>query len=299
MNPEQNQKTNNEEQKETLKNERVPIKSLRTFQGDVQEAISKNKYSATTVLVSEQKRKIERPEIADLQKKSEVKNKTYLVLGTTFILLGIISFLALYIINPNDGININQNPKTLVTFSDERNISDTELNRENLINLITENKQSWGSTVNSVLYINTSSEKQEGSIEKVVSIIGPNMLPSLQRSFGKDYMLGIYSFDTNETFIILTVDDFPLAYSGMLKWESDMAYDLDGFFDILNENFDESSNVFIDETAKNRDMRILKDKNGNPLVLYSFIDRQTLVITRNEGILSAIAGKIVLNRQVK
>ena len=97
MNPEQNQNVNKtSEAKEVVKPERLPIKSLRTFQGDVQEAIEKNKYSSTTILVTEQKRKLERPEIADLQKKSSIKNNTYILFGSIFIILGIVSFVGLY-----------------------------------------------------------------------------------------------------------------------------------------------------------------------------------------------------------
>jgi hypothetical protein len=84
----------------------------------------------------------------------------------------------------------------------------------------------------------------------------------------------------------------------MLKWEENIAKDLDGIFN-LSENGELQTNTFIDETVKNRDMRVLKDKSGNPLVLYSFIDRKTLIIAKNESLLSAIVGKILLNKQVR
>jgi hypothetical protein len=124
------------------------------------------------------------------------------------------------------------------------------------------------------------------------------MPPSLVRSFGDEYMFGIYSFDTNEPFIILTVDDYAIAYSGMLKWELDAGKDLATLFNIPTQN-SSSTLVFKDETAKNKDMRVLKDSAGTPLVLYSFIDRKTLVITKNENVLSAIVGKFLINKQTK
>ncbi len=292
MNPDQN--TNKiEEKKEPQKTERVPIKSLRTFQGDVQEAISKNNYSATTVLVSEQKRKIERPEVTDLKKKYDIKNKSYLIIGSVLILLGMVAIYALFNIKTETPVTPEEKQDTIITYSEERIIT-TTVNRDNLVKNVVDDKQSWGGVVNSVLYFNLGDEINAG---KLSGIVGPNMPPSLTRSLNDEYMLGIYSFDTNEAFIILSIEDYSLAYPGMLKWEENMAKDLNGFFDINPETLTNTS--FVDETVKNRDMRVLKDSSGKPLVLYSFIDRKTLVITKNESILSAIVGKIILNKQVR
>ncbi len=293
MNPDQN-KNLVEEKKEPQKTERVPIKSLRTFQGDVQEAISKNNYSTTTILVSEQKRQLERPEVADLKKKYDVKNKSYLIIGSVLILLGGLAIFSLFNMQTETPVTPEEKQNTIITYSEEKDLSTSNLDREDLIKTIVDSKQTWNSSVNSVLYINTGTNN---NTQDIASMIGPNMPPSLSRSFGKEYMAGIYSFDTNETFFIISVDDYSLAYPGMLKWEENMAKDLAGFFDINPESL--SSTIFIDETVKNRDMRVLKDSSGKPLVLYSFIDRKTLVITKNESILSAIVGKIILNKQVR
>lgn len=291
MNPDQNI-NKIEEKKEPQKTERVPIKSLRTFQGDVQEAISKNNYSSTTILVSEQKRQIERPEIADLKKKYDVKNKSYLIIGSVLIILGVGAIFALFNMQTKPPVTPEEKQNTIITYSEERDISTSNLNRESLVKSVLDLKQSWDSSVNSVLYINTGN-----TITELAEMFGPNMPPSLVRSFGDEYMMGVYSFDTNETFIIITIEDYSLAYPGMLKWEESMANDLDGLFDINPENLTDT--IFIDETIKNRDMRVLKDSSGKPLVTYSFIDRKTLLITRNESILSAIVGKIILNKQVR
>lgn len=300
MNPEQNQNVNKtSEAKEVVKPERVPIKSLRTFQGDVQEAIEKNKYSSTTILVTEQKRKLERPEIADLQKKSSIKNNTYILFGSLFIILGIVSFVGLYYLRPTNEVGVDKKQKTIITYSEEMEIESTNTDRGTIIKNIDENKESWDSIVNSVLYLNFKSGDNLESVENILSIFGPNMPPSLTRSFGEEYMAGIYSFDTNEFFVILTIEDYSLAYSGMLKWEKDISKDMGELFNIELNNGTTTDNTFVDEAVKNRDMRVLKDNNGNPKITYSFIDRKTLVITKSEGILSAIAGKITLNKQVK
>lgn len=294
MNPEENP-TNKEENKT---GERTPIKSLRTYQGDVQEAIEKNKYSGTTILVAEQKRKLDNPTDYVNKEGFKFRNKTFVLVGTTLIVLGLATIAVFYYIKSNEKIVIEKRTKALIAFSNEEIISLKNLDRAEIVNKIVENKTTWNSAVNSVLYLNILSNTKELGISEVLSIVAPNMAPSLVRSFGDKYMFGIYSFDTNEVFIILTVDDFSLAYPGMLRWEKDMETDLGGIFEVTREA-STTPRLFTDLSSKNRDIRILKDTTGNSLMLYSFIDRKTLVITKNENILSAVVDKILVSKQTK
>lgn len=289
MNPEENKKT-----------ERVPIKSLRTFQGDVQEAISKNNYSTTTILVKEQARKLENPvETAEVIGKSNARNKTFIIFGVFFIVIGIVSVAALYYIKANEEIIVEKQTKAIIAFTEESQVPMTSLNRKEIFEKINENKSKNELVVNSVIYINPLLNDNQVPTENLLSVIAPSMLPSLNRSFDKEYMLGVYSYDTNEPFIILTVKDYSLSYPGMLKWEESMALDLGEIFNYSPNQSSSTPRVFVDEVIKNRDIRALKDSSGNYILLYSFVDRKTLVITKNENMLSAIVGKLIISKQIK
>lgn len=294
MNPEENLSQNNTE--ENKPKERVPIKSLRTFQGDVQEAIAKNNFSTTKIFVAEQEKKLTTPEPEKIVEKSKVRNNAFAFFGIAFILLGLLTIGWFYYTKSNEKVAVEQKTKTLIGFSEERKIEVT--NRDSLITKFSENRNSWDMAVNSVLYTHIESNGNKISTPNLLNSLAPNMPQSLQRSFGEDYMLGIYSFDTNEPFIILKVVDYPLAYSGMLKWEENMLKDIGGLFGSMTELKD-GTLTFTDETIKNKDLRILKNSTGNPLLIYSFIDRQTLVIVKNKNILSAVVDKILINKQVR
>ncbi len=289
MNPEENKK----------KEERIPIKSLRTFQGDVQEAISKNNFSTTTILVKEQVRKIENPvETAEVLGKSNARNKTFIIFGVAFIVLGLLSVAVLYYIKSNEEVIIEKQTKAIIAFTEESAVNMTNINRKEIFDKILENKNRNGLVVNSVIFINTLLNDKQISTDELLSVIAPSMLPSLTRSFDKEYMLGVYSYDTNEPFIILTVEDFSLSYPGMLKWEEAMANDLGEIFN-YSSSTTTAPRLFVDKVIKNRDIRALEDSAGNPILLYSFVDRETLVITKNENMLSAIVGKLIISKQVK
>lgn len=293
MNPEET--TNNPETTPPAQ-EKKPIKSLRTFQGDVQEAIGKNNFSTTKIFVSEEKRRQEHPEISDQTVgKMKARNKTFILFGSVFVLLGIISVGGLYYIKSNEKVAVEQKTKTLIGFSEERKISPSS--REDLLAKFSENRDSWNMAVNSVLYVNLVSGNSEITTEKMLGFLAPSMLSSLKRSFGEKYTLGLYSFDTNEPFIIINVNDYSLAYSGMLKWEESMFTDIGRLFGIAKDTAVQDK--FIDETIKNKDLRILRETSGKSLIVYSFIDRETLIIARNEDILSALVDKININKQTK
>lgn len=285
-------------QPEPKKDERVPIKSLRTYQGDVEEAMSKNKYSATTILVAEQKRREEAPAPRVVEKpiNLEVRNKFFTVVGISIVLISILIVSAVYYVRANEQVVIEKQTKAIIDFVEEKKLPIASSTRDSLISAIVLEKNSFKKPANSVLYINTlTNEVEPVEVQKVISLLAPNMLPSLARSFSGEYMLGIFSFDSTEPFIILKTEDYASSYAGMLKWEKDMINDLGKLFGIPAG----TSSVFEDEAIRNKDLRIVKDAENKTVLTYSFLDKNTLVITKNENIFNAILAKYLTSKNVR
>ncbi len=281
------------------KEPRIPIKSLRTYQGDVEEAMSKNNYSASTILVAEQKRRIEAPPVPEIQKDNSGRNKLFIYVGSILFLLGIGAVGGVYYFKSSEKTQIEQKTKALLGFSLEKSFSIASSSREQFLTNIIREKDSFKMPVNSVLYLNLlGGNDKSADSPLLLSLLAPNMPPSLVRSFENEYMLGVYSFDTNEPFIILRTNDFALSYSGMLKWEKDIPKDLSILFS-TPQNASSTSGAFVDEAIRNKDIRTLKDSSNKSLILYSFIDKKTLIITKNENLFNAILGKYLLSQQAK
>lgn len=278
------------------KKERIPIKSLRTYQGDVEEAIGKNKESSTTIFVAEQKRKESKPIIASEVKDSPFRNKLFISIGSLLFVLGLAIITTVYYIRATEKTIIEQKTKALLTFSKEKSIDISSSTRESLLSAMRQERETFKLPVNSILFINTTSGNIPAKIETILSLVAPSQPDTLTRSFGDKYMFGVYSYDTNEIFIILKVSDFASSYSGMLKWEKEMPKDLQRLFGLAPELLAESVS-FSDLALKNKDLRVLKDFSGKTQLLYSFINKDTLVITKNESIFSAIIGRLSVNEQ--
>ena len=289
---------NSEQTKEETK---PPVKSLRTYRGDVEEAIQKNHFSASSILVAEQSKKKDGLLEFETPEDAKARNKFYIIIGSIMLLLGVMTVGAMYYLKSQQEVVIEQKTKTLIAFSEEKTILIANITRDKFITDILSEKNSFQLPVNSVLYLNTvDSSGNPEKAENVLSLFAPQMPASLVRSFENKYMLGIYSFDTNEPFLILITDDFASSFSGMLKWEKDMISDLGKLF-LIPQKISTSTTrlLFKDETSKNKDLRVLKGDNGKPVLLYSFIDKNTLVITTNQNILNAIIGKYNISKQVR
>jgi hypothetical protein len=191
-----------------------------------------------------------------------------------------------YFKSQNPAVNVNQN-KTIISYSQTKNLQIASSTRKDFITSILVEKQNLKLPVNSVLYLNT------GDINRFVELIAPHMPSELARSIDSRYMLGIYSYNTNEPFIILTETDFGLSYSGMLEWEKSMTSDLGEIFSVSQAS---TTSIFEDEALKNKDLRIIKDSSRKTILLYSFIDKNTILITTNENIFSAILGRYMTSK---
>lgn len=273
------------------------IKALRTYQGDVEEALGKTKSSAATIMLAEEKRREERPELASLKREESTgKNKLYLLAGTLLLVLAVSVVGVVYYLKSTEEVAVKKQNKSLVSFNKESKLLVASSTRELLIQKIVLEKDSFKMPANSILYINTSDASENPiSAETIMTTLSWRIPNDFARSLSDKYMIGVYSFDTNAMFIILKTSDYGAAYSGMLRWEKDMIKDIGRLFSIP-QNLMGDEAKFIDEEFKNKDLRVLKDSNNKSVLLYTFIDRGTIIITVDENVLSALLGKYAISQ---
>ncbi|MBA3733125.1 hypothetical protein H0W91_01980 [Patescibacteria group bacterium] len=272
-----------------------PIKSLRTYQGDVEEAIVNTKSSSASILIAEQKRRERNLQTFDNPPKdSKTRNEIVMIGAGLLLLLGVVTMGTVYYLKANEKVTIEQKTKALVGFSNEKKLNVASSTREQIMAEIVSARDKSNLPLNSVLYFNTiNSSGSAINIDELLITLAPRIPESLARSFEGRYMIGIYSFDQAEPFIILKTADYPTSFSGMLKWEKDIPSDIGEIFSISPT----ASSTFSDLSLKNKDLRILKNSTGQTILSYSFIDKTTLIITKNEGILTAILQKYLIGQQ--
>lgn len=146
--------------------------------------------------------------------------------------------------------------------------------------------------------LNIAGETQPATIEQVLNILSLQAPGTFTRTI-TDMNIGLYR--NVEPFMVLKVNSFDAAFSGMLTWENTMSADLSPFFgSTVSGTYDAKSRTatqilppfFVDTIISNVDTRILTDEARNERIIYSFINRNTILITTNRDALSAISAAI-------
>jgi hypothetical protein len=325
-----------------------PLKTLRTYQGDIEEILSKTNGSVASVAIAETRRKDEERKEAAVRQKDdlipetkaesvqksepipqtekqikasktlsslpqqqstdtfvyntrpepqealalEVKNRFFFSVGVALLSLGIVILGIVYYMKSKDTIVAVNQEKTIISYTDKKEFNIASSTKKDFVNFINKEKQNLKPGTNSVLYIRTTDGDSVANIKNVMTIIAPRMPSELSRSLSEKYMFGIYSMDTSEPFILLTGNDFGLNYSGLLQWEKGMASDLGAIFSLPAD----ATVTFEDEALKNKDLRIVRGQDRKTVLLYTFLDKNTILITSNEGVFSAILGKFTTSQ---
>lgn len=121
------------------------------------------------------------------------------------------------------------------------------------------------------------------------------------RSLKDEFALG--SIAGRARFMILRTDYYAGAVAGLLKWEKTMEADLRELLDLsLPESTSGMSSTtpsmvkrytFADLVIDNHDARVLKDGNGNTILVYMFPNNETILITGNLNGARIVAEKLV------
>ena len=106
--------------------------------------------------------------------------------------------------------------------------------------------------------------------------------------FEGSFMLNVY----NKPSLIFKIKSYEKTFISIMKWEETMANDLENILNIKNPAT--LINSFSDKEIRNRDARVLSDQDGNPAVLYSFINREYLVISSGEDAMREIIRRFSL-----
>lgn len=117
--------------------------------------------------------------------------------------------------------------------------------------------------------------------------LGIQLPHTLVNTLDDSFMIGGIMTTTPEPYLIIRSYNFDALFAGLLEWEGTMHRDLSPLFGTANA----SSTLFTDAVQNNRSTRILHDPSGNEMLLYSFIDQKTVIITTSGNALSALLEK--------
>jgi len=279
---------------EQLKKEKgSSLHPLRTLQSDLAEAVQTEQLSATKMAITEQKRSPVAHTTSTPDSGVTVKIATITII---LLLLATIGGGYWYWINQNQTITTPTIIVQSIIYAEtSKEIDSTKLPAKDLTTTISElinTPSATGETISNIYFTKeTPSPDGKTSIKSLLTFpewikYSQSVIPDSLSRYVNNYMVGIYKgTDQNSVFITLKIDLFDNVFAELLSHENNYIQDI--FKNLDGENIIGTStkNTFTDQRIKNIDTRALTDDQGKILMLYSFLDRNTLVIARNENAL--------------
>jgi len=276
-------------------------KKIRTFQGDLADAIQHHQASAVKIALAESKRSTNQATIGTKKVKSSKKGLA-LTISFLFIVLGVgVLFYVYYYVMPHASAIAGP---TLILPA----FIDTDVKKEIPTDtgylptaIVTEIKIAQLSTneIENIVFVKNIIDPQTNvstqaliEPEALLTRIGAKPPSAFVRSLSPQFMFGIHHYQSNEPFIIF----------GMLKWEPTMYDELKTSFGTNSTNSTNTPTTtaeilapktfVVDMIIQNKDVRVIQDQNSKILLMYSFIDKNTLIITTNETTLRELLARI-------
>ena len=116
-----------------------------------------------------------------------------------------------------------------------------------------------------------------------LSAIGSCVSPEFSNALTQEYVLRIYSYVSHKQFVNLRGTQHDIMLSGMLQWEPYLTEDFASLFgiDTTGNSAYLLSMPYTETLIENHDTRALLDINKKPVLFYSFLDENTVIITND------------------
>ncbi|KKW35979.1 hypothetical protein A2852_00935 [Candidatus Adlerbacteria bacterium RIFCSPHIGHO2_01_FULL_54_23] len=299
------------------------VKPIQTYQRDIERVIEQKNVSVVSVAAAEAERRAQggtsQKEAAPHPEQNTLLKRTALTIGGILLLAAAAG--ALYLVLTRDtSVPIAGQLQAPFIFVDDTTIIEVarEDTRAALIQKLDAARKGESLSLGSVarLYPATPAEQEDGVPElltapRLLDILAPYLPGELVRTLEPAYLLGIHIFDENQPLLILRVDSYEQGFSGMLAWERTMQGDLSPLFDrkaplraatpsaeqktLTNSSTSPSavlSSGFTDKIVENRDARVIQNEGGDILLLWTFLSRNTILITTNEYTLREVISRL-------
>lgn len=278
-----------------------PKPIVRTYQSDLAAALKQKKGSIVGIAAAEERRRQEQAVVFPTDTEAARKKQRLLVVAVALAVLGIGVLGFLFFAQKQKettptGMAAITAP-SIIFVNTQKEISIDGRDRSALV--LETAKELKGANIRLDFIEQLFFTKTEGAIKTSVpvrdffSLVVEHIPPALLRAFEGDYLFGIHAFNGNTPFLIIRLNSFENAFSGMLKWEKFMADDILPLFGKTEELKALAGEThFEDSVFANQDTRVLRNRTGDISLLYAFPDRETLVISTDQDTFKEVIDRL-------
>jgi len=278
-----------------MEDSKLKNKNVETFAEDMVKAIENDRGGLIKKIIHEE-------EEHEAQKKNlspeSAKNKTFLLIG--FLLLFLASILFIFLFFFNKEINtVSVAPLySSIIFTDQTDFYAIDgFTEDKIVQIIFNRSNNTKVKIGGVNGIYLTENKMVVSFNKFMTFIKGSLNKDQSNLFSNNFLIGIFksgassvSPNIGDLFILLKIRSFTDIFPVMKVWENKMLYDFYGFFgvDLTPETNYLFTKDWEEGIVSNKNARILKDNDGKIILMYVYLDDNSIVITDSESAVNEV-----------
>ena len=288
------------------KNSENKIPGIRTYGSDMADAIRTNETSVIKIALAEQKKR-ERGMPEQETIKTKTSNVFLIVGGTILFILGVIA--VSIAVNQKQTIppEITRDVQTIVSYDSTLYRDTTSISGRTAVTDGIKKDIREFTTVGFVraLFLTKTISNTPRILTKdeFVSLLELHLPEGLSRSLGENYLIGTYATPGEDEggnevgfqhiFILFQTNDYGETYASLFEWEKTLVDDMYQLFDIDTSDRSIFETPFRDTLIANRDTRVLAKKDGTPILYYTFLNKETFIITDSATAIKEIGARLL------
>lgn len=271
--------------------EASPLRQIRTFQGDVAETIGRQKESLVTIARAEHARPT--PIVEEAPEARKARLRAVILLVGSFVLVGAGAFGGWWsyreFVRKTTPPAINVPESRLISAARVIALSASSTRAELI-------EAASGASQDTLPPGEVAHIDIPLTAQKFMEALEARPPGHLTRAL-EIFMLGVLGGEEPSIFILSKVSSFENAFAGMLAWESTMAADIGPLFSTRLALRDTAGLSFEDTLSRNKHARVLysapnEERDREALLVYSFFDNETLIITDSVESLRTLIEKL-------
>jgi len=277
------------------------IQNMRTYNGDIANAVQRDNLTMTKIAVAEQKAHGSEPKILETKQASPIK--LYLLIGITSSILflaglGAVGFSLLNKSIRESPVPVKQVTREIIASEEKVTLSLTEKSSRQIINEFTSEvlRVPEDAGIRNIIPIFQAEADTpiKASAHDFINSLSARAPEPLLRSLYQEFFLGVHFRGVGEPFIIFFTSSYDISSSSLLSWEGFMGEDLALLF---NEKITSIKDYeFKDKIILNQDSRSLEDEEGNVLFFYSIIDSNKIIFAKSSDTFKEILDRLRVSK---
>ncbi len=278
-----------------MEENKLKSKIVETYTGDMVKVLESNKGSLIKKIIHEEE--AHEAESKNLSPKSK-KNKFFMLISITLIILALTVLLFLAFSKEKINTVSIEQQFTSIIFIDQTDFKVIDgFNKEKIAETVFNQTNDTKVKIGGIDGIYLTENNKVVGFKRFNELIKSNLDLEKVNLFGDNFLFGAFknglssiSPNIGTPFILLKVKSFTDVFPVMKIWENKMLYDLAQFFRVKitpETNYLFTKN-FEDGVVANKNARMLKDKDGNIVLMYVYADDSSVVITNSENAVNEI-----------